>query len=182
MQNCQRHSVSKATTMRAAPVSLVLLAMASACGSAAAGEASLKEPVFSAPSDYLEAVPEGFFPCRKGLERQVTHAEFRKFAFRNEVWPQEDGVDMSRASWSAGRVAQAPRVDFGFAGKARRGFKAQVYVLVDGEGRVLDKMVTCTTASAYNTALLATLDGFRFEPSRYKGRGLTTLMPVEFEN
>ncbi|MBL8256619.1 hypothetical protein J2X02_002461 [Pseudoxanthomonas japonensis] len=158
----------------------MLFVMAFACGSAAAGEVPPKEPVFSAPPDYMDAVPEGFFPCRKGLEPQMTHAEFRKFAFRNEVWPQEDGVDLSRASWSAGRVIHAPRVDFGFAGKARRGFKAQAYVLVDGEGRILDKVVTCSTAPAYNAQLMALLDGFRFEPSRYRGRGLTTLMPVEF--
>jgi hypothetical protein len=164
------------------PLSLVLVAMASLCWSAAAGEVPLREPVFSTPPDYMDAVPEGFLPCRKGLQPQVTHAEFRKFAFRNEVWPQEDGVDLSRASWSAGRVAHAPRVDFGFAGKNRRGFKAQVYVLVGGDGQVLDKVVTCSTAPAHNVPLLALVDGFRFEPSRYKGRGLNTVMPVEFEN
>ena len=148
----------------------------------AAADAVLKEPVFTAPEGYMESAQAGYFPCKKGMKALSTHAEFRRFAHRNEVWPQEDGVDLSRASWSAARVVHVPVVDFAFAGKARRGFRAQVYVLVDGEGQVLDKLVTCTTAPAYNDALLALIDGFRFEPSRYKERGLRSLIPVDFEN
>ena len=148
----------------------------------AAADAVLKEPVFSAPERYVESAPEGYFPCKKGMKALSTHADFRKFAQRNEVWPQEDGVDLSRASWSAARVVHMPTVDFAFAGKARRGFRAQVYVLVNGDGQVLDKLVTCSSAPAYNEALLALIDGFRFEPSRYKGRGLHSVMPVDFEN
>jgi hypothetical protein len=182
MRTFQRFAVSRATARWLGSALLALWTTTSICGSALARDVVSKEPVFSAPSDYMESVPEGFFPCRKGLQPLLTHAGFRTFAFRNEVWPQEDGVDLSRASWSAGRVAHAPRVDFAFAGKERRGFKAQVYVLVDGEGQVLDKVVTCSTAPAHNAPLLALIDGFRFEPSRYKGRGLNSVMPVEFEN
>ena len=75
-----------------------------------------------------------------------------------------------------------PRLDFGFAGKEGRRFKADVLVLVSGEGLVLDKVVTCTTAPAHNAALLALVDGYRFEPSRYKGRGLNTVIPLELGN
>ncbi|HRN62211.1 MAG TPA: hypothetical protein PLF73_07110 [Luteimonas sp.] len=142
----------------------------------------LKEPVFTAPADYVASAPDGMRPCPKGMPSLITSAEFRQFALRNEVWPQEDGVDLSRESWSGGRVAHVPTVDFSFAGKARRGFKAQVWVLVDGNGQVLDKVVTCSTAPAYNEPLLALIDGFRFEPSRYKGRGLNSVMPVDFRN
>jgi len=148
----------------------------------AAADAVLKEPVFTAPEGYVESAQAGYLPCKDGMKALVTHAEFRKFGFRNEVWPQEDGVDLSDASWSAARATHVPVVNFAFAGKARRGFQAQVYVLVDGDGQVLDKLVTCSTAPAYNDALLALIDGFRFEPSRYKGRGLHSVMPVDFEN
>jgi len=167
--------IKGATTL--ALVVVVLLALP-----VAAADAASKDPVFNAPERYVESAPEGYFPCKKGMKALATHADFRKFAQRNEVWPQEDGVDLSRASWSAARVVHVPTVDFAFAGKARRGFQAQVYVLVNGDGQVLDKLVTCSTAPAYNEALLALIDGFRFEPSRYKGRGLHSVMPVDFEN
>ena len=161
---------------------LALFAVASLGLPASAADTVLKEPVFTAPEAYVESAPAGYFPCQKGLTALVTHAEFRRFAYRNEVWPQEDGVDLSRASWSAARMLRVPTMNFAFAGKARHGFRAQVYVLVDGEGQVLDKLVTCSTAPVYNDALLALIDGFRFEPSRYKGRGLHSVMPVDFEN
>ncbi len=167
--------IKGATTLALVAVALLGLPVAAA-------DAVLKDPVFTAPERYVESAPEGYCPCKKGMKALATHAEFRRFAHRNEVWPQEDGVDLSRASWSAARVLHVPAMDFAFAGKARRGFQAQVYVLVDGDGQVLDKLVTCSKAPAYNDALLALIDGFRFEPSRYKGRGLHSVMPVDFEN
>ena len=160
----------------------ILLAASSICCSSAWAAETLKEPVFSAPANFVESAPEGPFPCRKGLNSQITLADYRRFALRNQIWPQETGVDLSRTSWSAGYIVQMPRLDFGFAGKEGRRFKADVHVLVSGEGLVLDKVVTCTTAPAHNAALLALVDGYRFEPSRYKGRGLNTVIPLELGN
>jgi len=111
----------------------------------------------------------------------VSHADFRRFAVRNEVWPQEAGTDLSRQSWSAGRVVHKPDLDFRTADKPHRRFRAEVYVLVGAGGKVLDKKVTCSSDPTYNEQLLKAIDLFVFEPSRYNGRELNTMMPVGYD-
>ena len=150
-------------------------------GIQASAQASLREPVFTAPADYVELAPAGLRGCARGMQSMVSHVDFRRFASRNEVWPQEDGVDLSPESWSAGRAVHKPTIDFRTADKARRRFMAEVYVLVGPSGKVLDKLVTCSSDPAYNADLLKTIDLFTFEPSRYKGQDLNTLMPVKYE-
>lgn len=105
----------------------------------------------------------------------ITRVDFRKFALRNQVWQQEESVDFS--GWTTGRTLSKPRVDFLVKGA----LKAQVYVLVAGDGKLLDKVVTCSSASKYNDELLKLMDRFTFEPSSYKGVGLVTIMPVDFD-
>ncbi len=115
------------------------------------------------------------------MQSMISQADFRRFALRNEVWPQKDGVDLSRENWSGGRVVHKPDVDFRTTDKARRRFMAEVYVLVGPGGQIMDKVITCSSDPTYNAYLLKTIDLFTFEPSRYKGRGLSTLMPVRYD-
>ena len=150
-------------------------------GIQAGAQTPLREPVFTAPADYVESAPPGPRACARGMHSMVSHADFRQFALRNEIWPQEDGVDLSQESWSVGRVVSKPTVDFRTAGKARRRFMAEVYVLVGPGGQVVDKMITCSSDPAYNTHLLKTIDLFTFETSRYKGRSLNMLMPIRYD-
>ncbi|MCW5581586.1 MAG: hypothetical protein KIS72_09620 [Luteimonas sp.] len=140
------------------------------------------EPVFTPPSGYVENAPDGEFECPKGMRPMLTRKEFRQFALRNEVWPQDDSVDLSPASWSAGTVVhRPPSSSFRPGGKKPRPFRAKAYVLVGSSGEVLGKTVVCSSRPEYAPAILDYLDLFEYEPSRYKGRGLNTLLLMDFE-
>jgi len=160
---------------------LIASAFLLAFGLQAGAQTPLREPVLIAPADYVDSAPPGPRTCARGMQSTISHADFRRLAVRNEIWQQEEGVDLSRENWSTGRVVHKPTVDFRTADRARRRFMAEVYVLVGPDGQVLDKRVTCSSDPIYNEDLLKTIDLFTFEPSRYKGRGLNTLMPVDYD-
>ena len=152
-----------------------------AFGLPAGAQTPLREPVFTAPADYVDSAPPGPRTCARGMQSTISQADFRRLAVRNGLWQQEEGVDLSRESWSTGHVVHKPTVDFRTADGARRRFMAEVHVLVGSDGQVLDKRVACSSDPAYNEDLLKTLDLFAVEPSRYKGRGLNTLIPVNYD-
>ena len=139
-----------------------------------ASNAAASELVLTPPPGYVENSPKGNFECARGTQPMITRVDFRSFALRNQVWQQEASVDFS--GWTTGRTLSKPSVGF-----VKGRLKAQVYVLVAGDGKLLDKVVTCSSAPKYNDELLKLMDRFTFEPSSYKGTGLVTIMPVDFD-
>ena len=108
-----------------------------------AWSAAASELVLTPPLGYVENAPKGNFECARGMRPMITRVDFRRFALRNQVWQQEESVDYS--GWTTGRTLSKPSVGF-----VKGRLKAQVYVLVAGDGKLLDKVVTCSSEPKYN--------------------------------
>lgn len=146
---------------------------------AAALPSTAKEPTFTPPPGWLEAGSDELVECPEGMTAQLTSREYRQFAQRHQIWPQEEIVD---ADWKAGRVLRRPELRYPSGVKGLPDpIRTRVDVLVGPEGKVLDAIVTCTNAPSMNAALLGTVPSFKFRNTRHKGRDLVSVFPISFE-
>jgi hypothetical protein len=141
-----------------------------------AGLASAQEARLTPPVNWVEMAPPGFVECRAGLQPQLSNADYRRFAARNQIWPQPNLVEKE---WEAGKVLNKPSLKYpkGVTGLPSV-IAAELHVLVGEKGSVLDSVVRCTNAPSLNEAIIELAPNFKFRPTRYQGKELITVFPV----
>lgn len=138
-----------------------------------------QDPTFTPPDGWLDSATDEPVECPKGLQSQLTEREYYKFAFRNQIWQQ---TSINPLDWQAGKMTKQPALQYP---RRREGLpnrlRLVVKVLVGESGVALDAVVMCSNAPEVNRNFLALVDRFKFRPTRYKGRELVTIFPIDID-
>lgn len=136
-----------------------------------------QDAVLTPPDGWFDAGTDTPVDCPEGQQPQMTSREYRRFAERNQVWPQ---VSINEVDWRAGKVTKKPALRYpeGVAGLPGR-VRVVIHVLVGEKGVPLDSVVTCSNAPELSQGFLGLVDQFAFRPTLYRKRDLVTIMPID---